>query len=75
MKVKEMERFEGLVVREGRFFKQKLCGARTSRAVGGKMEVGLKREEEKGGLGGAVGWLESDIQGPNCPLQSSSLSD
>ena len=21
------------------------------------MEVGLKREEEKGGIGGAVGWL------------------
>ena len=51
------------------------------------MEVGLKREEGKGELGARlVGWLigwlgglefmESDnIQGPNCAIQSSSLSD
>jgi hypothetical protein len=29
MKVKEVERFERLVAREGEFVKQKLCGART----------------------------------------------
>jgi hypothetical protein len=29
MKVKEVERFEGLVAGEGGFVKRKLCGART----------------------------------------------
>ncbi len=29
MKVKEVERFEGLVVGEGGFVKRKLCGVRT----------------------------------------------
>ena len=29
MRVKEVERFEGLVPREGGFVKQKLCGAVT----------------------------------------------
>ena len=53
MRVKEVERFEGLVPREGGF-KNKNCAVR---ARNRKMEVGLKREEEKRGMGGVVGWL------------------
>jgi hypothetical protein len=61
----EVERFEGLVAgevpREDGFVKRKLGGARTEytcHPVGGKVEVGLEREEEKGGLGARLhGWL------------------
>ena len=57
MRVKEVERFEGLVPREGGFVKTKNCAVR-ARNRWRKMEVGLKREEEKKkGIGGAVGWL------------------
>ena len=63
MRVKEVERFEKVGSKGGWVYKNKNCAVRP-RNRWRKMEVGLKREEEKGGLGERlVGWLIGSLGG------------